>query len=69
MFLSSHLSVNSPQKVLNLWPLDKISLKNSFFAKIFRDIFSKVQPARRQRPAAKSAGGPQNRRFATGPLK
>ena len=69
--LSSHLLVNLPKKMLNLRPLDKISLKKqlfgrkkSFFLQNFSRTFSsKVRPARRR--AAELAGGPQNRRYAT----
>ena len=70
---SSHVLVNLPKKTLDLRPLDKILLKNGFlvekshFLRNFSGtFFSKERPARRRRQAAKSAGGPQNCRYATG---
>ena len=62
---SSHVLVNLPKKTLDLRPLDKILLKNGFLVERSRFFvkFSKVRTARRR--AEKSAGGPQNRRYAT----
>ena len=71
LFPSSHISVNSPQKTLNLRPLNKISLKTAFWSKkvIFCEIFpghffQKYDLPSKVRPALRKIGG----RAAKSPL-
>ena len=69
--LSSHLLVNLPKKMLNLRPLDKISLKNSFLVEKSH-FFCKIFPGHFLQKYDLRAGGPLNwregRKIAVTPL-